>query len=455
MAARNLPPGESGGFLGLKHLAAIRANLLGFCQSLAAKHGDICHFKIGPVMTFQVSHPDVYHEVYVSKARSFHKPKRTKQVLGRWNGNGLLLNEGDSWARQRRLVQQAFMPRLLGGYAEISIQRAEKLLAQHGAGQDFELTLPLNRLTLLVVAEALFGEDLDREAEEFFHAVQDLQEIAIVDFLSGWVRPTWWPTPNRARLRKAMNFLDQLVWKMVHARRSSGKDKGDLLSKLLFAVDETGDKHGMTDRQARDEAVNLLLAGNETTATAITWSCYHLTQNLAAQARLHQELDRILGDRQPTAADYSQLEWTTAVFEEAMRLTPPVYVTSREVIEPVEIGGYAMRPGEMVQMVPYITHHDARWFSEPEAFQPERFLPTAEPPVRHAFIPFGAGPRACIGKNLAMLEGVLVLATLLRKHRIVLANDQGPVELEGQISLHPKGGMRVRLEPRERLAVSS
>jgi cytochrome P450 len=435
--------------LGLGALDRLRRDFLGHAVDLERRYGDAVYFRVGLTPLYQFTHPDQVHEVFVTKARSFYKTKRLKQVFGRWNGNGLLLNEGESWARQRRMMQPAFHPHRLKTYADLIVRRAEQLVTAAG-DDEFDVAADLNRLTLLTVAEALFGAEVSDVADRFIQEVATLQRIAIRDFTLPFLLPLWVPTAKNRRLAESIRFLDDLVLGVIARRRRSGEDRGDLLSLMLSAVDEEGGGGTMTDRQLRDESVNLILAGNETTATALSWAVYLLSEHPDVQDKLRAEIDAVLAGRSPTADDVEHLPYTAQVIDEAMRLYPPVYATSRAAIEPVEIGGYPLPRGAQVNLVPYITHRDPRWFDDPESFRPERFAPDAPRPIpAFAYYPFGAGPRACIGKGFALMEAVLVLATVASRHEIRLGEGQGRVEMETQVSLHPKGGLRVRLVPRK------
>lgn len=439
------PPGPKSGLLGLRLMSRMAGNYFQHALDLNAEFGDAVFYRVGPVSIFQFSHPDAMHEVLVEKARSFHKERRFKQVLGRWNGNGLVLNEGESWARQRRLAQQAFHPRRLRLHDRLIVREAQRLATDVAGRGDVDIAPHFSRLTLRVVVESLFGGEVDREAEAFRQAVQELQTAAMRDLGAVMIAPLWWPSAGRRRLRAAMKLLDEMVLGFIARRRADWTDRGDLLSILLSAVDEESGGR-MTDRQARDECVGLLLGGNETTSVALTWTAYLLARDPEWQQQVREEIHDAVGDRPAAYDDIANLPRLEATIKESLRLYPPAYATTRQAIEAVEIAGYPIPAGAQVHLPIYIAHHDERWWSEPETFRPERF-DCHEPRHRDAFLPFGAGPRACIGKNMAMMEAVLALATLLQQHELRLADDQGEPVMEAQISLHPKSGVRMRLEP--------
>jgi cytochrome P450 len=444
MSSREWPPGPHGGFLGLRLIARMGRDYFHHMRDVHAQFGDAAHYRVGPIHVFHFSHPEAMHEVLVAKSKSFYKPKRFKQVLGRWNGKGLVLNEGESWQRQRRLVQQAFHPRRLRMHDELIVRETRRLIGEMAGGGEANVARQFARLTLRVTAEALFGADVEELVEPFGAAVQVLQDVSMRDFGSVFMSPLWWPTAERKRLREAIKLVDDVVLGFIARRRASGEDRGDLLSILLSAVDEEGDGGGMTDRQARDESIGLLLGGNETTSVALTWTAYLLARHPHWQRQVREEVAAAVGDRPAAYDDLERLPRLEATIKEALRLYPPAYVTTREAIEPVEVAGYTIPRGAQVHLGIYITQRDERWWSEPAAFRPQRFE-QGEPKQRGAYLPFGLGPRACIGKNMAMLEATLVLATLLQAHELQLADGQGEPELEAQISLHPKAGLRMRL----------
>jgi cytochrome P450 len=370
-----------------------------------------------------------------------------KQVLSQWNGNGLVVNEGESWVRQRRLVQAAFKPQRLSTHVAAVARRAQKMADGWSGKTEVDIAVELGRLTLGVVAEALFGAVVEDKTDAFIDAVAVLNEGAISEMTAPFVLPMWAPTPDKRRMRRAVELLDGVVRGIIAERRRSGDDRGDLLSMLLLAEDEEGDGGRMTDEQARDESVNLMLGGNETTATGLTWTAHLLAEHPELQEQIRREVDEVLGGAAPTPETLPRLPQATMAFKEAMRLYPPAYMVPREAGEDVEIGGYPISRGSTVHIVPYVTQRDPRWFDEPDAFRPERFA-KEDAIHRGAYLPFGMGPRACVGRAMAMMEGPVALAVLLQRYRLRPAPGAGPVQMEAQVSLHPKGGLRMAIEAR-------
>jgi cytochrome P450 len=263
--------------------------------------------------------------------------------------------------------------------------------------------------------------------------------------------PEWLPTPANLRAKRDLEVLDRVVMGMIDQRRASGEDHGDLLSMLLLARDEEDRDRAMTDKQVRDEAMTLFIAGHETTANALAWTFYLLAQHPAAAATLRAELDAVLGGRAPMATDLPSLLYTEMVVKESMRLYPPAWIIPRYVVAPLTLNGYTVAPGSTILISPYVLHHTARHFANPERFMPERFAGAVEDSIpRYAYLPFGAGPRVCIGNSFAMMESRLVLATLLQRFELELLPGQ-VVTPRPLVTLRPRGGIQMALRARQRV----
>ncbi len=442
------PPGPPNRPFGSNHLQAIRHDLVAFGAGLQREFGDVVHFRLGSMDCYQVTHPDQIHEVLIQKARKFRKPKRLKQVFGRFEGNGLVLSEGELWARQRRLLQPAFQPSALTAHAEVVAAAATATIAQWGDRAEFDFAAAMTRLALSIVTRSLFSatvEDDDRLAS----AMDSIQRWSMRELNRIVALPRWFPLLGHPEPRYAMRFLNQLIERIVRQRRASREARADLLGRLLAAVDTEGDGQGMSERQLRDELVTLLLAGHETTGASLTWAGWLLASYPEIQERLAASVRDALGARPASFPDLPGLHSVEMAFKEAMRLHPPVYFFSREVADPVDVAGYPMRPGSQIFLFPYLTQRDPRWFPDPEVFDPWRFEPERESqrPVL-AWFPFGAGPRACIGRGFALMEGTLILATVLQNYRLTVAPEQAEPIPEWQLSLHPRGGIRLVAERR-------
>jgi cytochrome P450 len=398
---------------------------------MAREYGDVSRFRIGPQTVFQLSHPDLVKDVLVTNQRNFIKSRvlqRAKVLLG----EGLLTSEAPLHTRQRRLVQPAFHRDRLAGYAETMIEYALRSRDRWQDGQSFDVSEEMMRLTLAVVAKTLFSADVDSEAKvigEALGAVLHLFDLVMMPFSKVIERL---PLPSIRRIDQGRKTLDAIIYRIIEERRRSGRDHGDLLSMLLLAQDEEG-SGGMSNEQVRDEALTLFLAGHETTANALTWTWYLLSQHPEVEAKFHAELNDVLSGRPPAPDDFARLPYTYAVFAESIRLYPPAWGIGRMALNPYEAGGYGVAPGEIILMSPYVVHRDPRWYPDPERFDPERWTPEhrAERP-KFAYLPFGGGARVCIGEHFAWMEGVLLLATLGR----------------ALITLRPKYGMRMIVQAR-------
>ena len=433
-----------GGFWGLGFLERLRREPLRFSADLARDHGDVVDFRIGPQRVFQLTHPIHNHAVLTTKAKSFRKPRRLVKVLGQWNGNGLVVNDGASWMRQRRMIMPSFKPSALSSYVAIAVAHTEALLERWRNQTEVDAAADLARLSLGVVAESLFGAASVDVADELTEAIAILNEEGIRELSSPVVLPMWFPSPRKRRMRSAVAVLHDVVERMIEARRHDRRD--DLLSALMDAVD-ADDGEGMPERQVRDEAVNLLLGGNETTATALTWTLHAISQHPEVQTRLGEESLEQLGGRAPEAADVPNLRYAGWCLSEAMRLYPPAYVLPREAAEDVELVGVTIPRGAAVNLVPYVTQRDPRWFADPNAYRPERFA-RQDLFTEGSYLPFGLGPRACIGRRFAMMEAAVVIAMIHRELRLEpTTTGLDSVPMVAEISLHPAGALTLRPRP--------
>ena len=421
---------------------------LAFLTDLAQRYGDIARVPLGAETLYLFNHPDLIREVLVTQHRNFHKGRgleRARMLLG----TGLLTSEDEFHLRQRRLAQPAFHRQRVAAYGATMAAYAAVRRDRWRAGAVIDAHREMMALTLAIVGKTLFDADVEHEAAEIGEALATTFEA----FQFGFFLPFGellerLPLPATLRFKKARARLDTTIYRLIEERRRSGADHGDLLSMLLLAQDTEGDGGGMTDLQLRDEAMTLFLAGHETTANALTWTWYLLSQHPAVEARLHAEIDAALGGRLPTADDLTALPYTRMVLAESMRLYPPAWILGRRAVAPFEAGGYEIPARSIVLMSQFVTHRDARWFPDPERFDPERFTPDrqAQRP-KFAYFPFGGGPRVCIGEQFAWMEGVLLLVTIAQRWRLSLVPGH-PVALQPIITLRPKLGMRMAVTPR-------
>jgi cytochrome P450 len=439
------PPGPKGRLL-LGSFGDFRRDQLGFYVSCAREYGDVVAVRLGPRRALLVYHPDAIEGVLVTRSRDFVKSPAVR-LLRKVLGGGLLVAEGDSWLRQRRLVQPAFHRQRLAGYGELMVDCTERRLAEWKDGQVVDVHAEMMALTQAIVTRTLFDADVSDEAQAVGQASHVLMEDFGIRLGSVLRLPHWVPTPANLRSARAIRRLDQVVYRIIAGRRRSAEDRGDLLSILLHAQD-ADDGTRMTDRQVRDEVMTLFMAGHETTAVALSWTWYLLAQHPDVDARLAQELRTVLNGRRPTVGDLPRLPYTEMVVTESMRLYPPAYAIGREAARPSEVAGQPVRRGVIVIVPTWVVHRDARWFPAPEEFRPERWADDlARRLPRYAYFPFGGGPRQCVGSAFAMMEAVLVLATLARCFRLELAPDQR-VSPTPYVTLRPEPGVRMHLAVR-------
>jgi cytochrome P450 len=385
--------------------------------------------------------------VLVTNGRNFHKSRgleRAKRLLG----NGLLTSEGEFHLRQRRLAQPAFHKHRIASYAVTMSDYAARTSERWRDRQTLDMHTEMMRLTLGIVARTLFDADVENEAAEIGEALTRAFEsfnFAMLPFTEYLEKL---PLPSVRRFNSARDTLDRTIYRMIDERRLSGEDKGDLLSMLLMATDTEGDGGGMSDLQLRDEALTIFLAGHETTANALTWTWYLLSQHPQVEATLHAEIDAALNGRVPAYDDMPSLPYTRMVLAESMRLYPPAWAIGRRALESFDARGFTIPKRSVVLMSQYIVHRDARFFPNPERFDPDRWKPeaVAQRP-KFSYFPFGGGNRVCIGEQFAWMEGVLLIAALAQKWRMRLVSGH-PVEVQPLITLRPRHGMRMFLEKR-------
>jgi cytochrome P450 len=452
-----LPPGPKDWLCGFGNVNRLRKDPLRFLLDLGRTYGDISRFRVPlpPFYIYLVNHSDLIRDVLIAKAKSFRKIAKATRVLKEIAGDGLLISEGDIWLRQRRLVQPAFHASRMSRYAEVVVAHTRRMLDGWQSGALLNMPEEMRQLTLAIIGKALFDVELTGKAAQLSEVSRILTETTFREVVSLFTLPDWLPLPGKRRKRWALQTLDNLIGEIIRDRRASGEDKGDLLSMLLLAVDEEGDSRGMTDQQARDEAKSLFLAGHDTLAAALTWAWYAIARHPEVEARLHQEVETVLGERPATVEDLPRLQYTGMVVKESLRLYPPLWdLTTREAVSNVELGGYELPKGSWIALSPYVTQRDPRFFENPDQFDPQRFAAgRAEQIPPYAYFPFGAGPHVCIGNTFAIMEMTLVVSMILQQFRVALAPGQREVELEPDIMIRPNGGLRMAVSKRAALAM--
>lgn len=440
------PPGPKGTFFG-GHLSVFGRDPLALIERCARDYGDFVGLRFVNQPVMLVNDVNAIDFVLSSNSRQFQKTLGYRTpFMRRLFGQGLLTSEGEFWTRQRRLAQPAFHRDRIATYAQAIAQHADELLATWKPGETRSVHLDMMHLTTRVVVRTLFNSDVPREINDLGRASAAVMERFSSQWSAWRILTQFLPSPGSRRFEQVMTNLDNYIYGLIHERRASGKDTGDLLSMLLMARDDDG--QGMTDKQLRDELTTLMVAGLDTTALALTWSFYLLSQNPSAEAALSEEIQNVLGDRIPRFEDLPKLRYTEKVIKESMRLYPPAWLVGRRAMQDCEIGGYPVKAGTSVIVSQWLKHRDVRHFENPLQFKPERWNDEAVKSLpKYAYFPFGGGPRICIGYQFAMMEAVLVLAKVAQKFR--LAAPQGyTVTPWPSITLQPKNGVLLKVESR-------
>jgi cytochrome P450 len=428
-------------------LPAIARDALGFVAGLARRHpGEIVGFAVGPITIYLVAHPDHVQHVLVEDWRSFGKGgmwKAAELVLG----NGLVRSEGELWRRQRRMMQPLFSPAHLATLAGAMVGAIDEemgRLARLGPGV-VDLEREMARTTQRVLLQALFGTNLS--PEEIAQLGDDLRAaLGALDLrMFLYFLPERFPLPGDRLLRRSVASIDEATFRVVRARRQSGERRDDLLSLLLAARDE-GTDDAMSDRQLRDELVTLFLAGSDTTANAMTWLWLMLHDHPDVDRRVRAEIRDVIGDRTPVFADLERLSYTKMVVQETMRLYPSAWMFPRFADEEAVVGGYRIPARSPILLSPYVTHRDPAFWPDPERFDPERFSPErAAGRPRGAYVPFGAGPRTCIGAAFAIMEAQLITVRMAQRFRPTLAAKRRPTPVSAS-TLKARRGMPMTLD---------
>lgn len=419
---------------------------------MAAVPSDLVYYRIGPFTGYLVNHPDAIQYILRKNIHNCSKENYDYRVLKPVLGEGLLTAESDRWRRQRRLIQPAFHHQQTEAFGPKAVGAATEMLVHwdtnSARGEPIDVAGEMSRLTLRIIGEILFGTDLQDESQRVARSFQFLNADVSARLKTLFAPPLRVPTPRNLKFKRARAELDRVVHGIIASRRQNGAAKGDLLDLLLAAHGQDASARDLTNEQLRDEVITFMLAGHETTATALTWFCHLLAVHPEAARRLWHELDHVLGGRTPEVADLPGLGYLDKVVQEVLRLYPPVWIISRKAIHADEIGGFPVPAGTVVLLCQYAMHRHPGYWENPDQFDPERFSPQRSQ-GRHpfAYFPFGGGPRLCIGNHLAMMEIKLIAATIAQHYRLDLAAGH-PVEAEALVTLRPRHGMKVRLRPR-------
>ncbi len=417
----------------------------------AAEYGDIVRLPITRQRMFLVNHPDFIKDIFVTRQKQFKKGRGLEQIK-KLLGEGLLTSEDPIHLRQRRLIQPAFHRQRIAAYGQDMTRCAREASACWASGETRDMSEEMMHLALAVVGKTLFSAEVSGETSEIGDAVTEIISLFHLLMLPMADLLERLPLPSVRRFKAARARLDATIYRLIEEHRAAGEDRGDLLSMLLLARDEDGGGR-MTDVQVRDEALTIFLAGHETTANALAWTWYLLSQHPDAEAQFHAELDAALAGRTPTLDDLPRLPYTRRVLAESLRMYSPAWVVGRRVLSDYAIenktGSDVLRRGDIVLMAQAVMHFDARFWTNPDRFDPDRWTPEADAArPNFAYFPFGGGPRVCIGEQFAWMEVMLLLATLGQQWQMRLAPGQ-IIAGKPIITLRPKFGMRMVLTRRE------
>jgi cytochrome P450 len=441
-------PGPRGSLL-MGNLPALKQDRLNFMVELV-KYGPVSKFRAGPASFIQISSPEGIQHVLVANNANYDKKASSFEPMRDLIGNGLLLSDGDLWRKQRRLMQPVFHTKKIQAFADMMSEEISSVLDRweqvSATGQALNIQQEMMRLTLSIITRALFNQRIGDESGSIGADLTTLLEDSIYRFDHPFYPPRNIPTPRNRRYQQAKARVFAVIDELIESRRSTIGEHNDLLDLLMLVQDEeTG--QGMSSEQLRYELATLFIAGHETTALLLSWAFYMLAQHPEMQARLQSEAEQVLGGHMATLDDLPNLKYTRMVIDETLRLYPPAWLTNRRAINADEVEGYSIPAGAELTISPYATHHDPALWPDPFRFDPERFTPERSAGRhRYAYIPFGAGPRVCIGNNFAILETQLILAATAQRYCLELVPGR-PVEMEALITLRPKDGPWMTVHP--------
>lgn len=431
-------------------LRRMQSDPLGLYTQARQDYGDYVRLRVVPGFhCYLLTHPDAVEHVLHKSHKNYRKPDIFYKSVGLLVGDGLFTNEGEPWLNQRRLAQPAFHSQYLAQLCPLMVQAAETFVREQeaGVGQPIDILDGMMKLGLRIASTTLFSADISGDADAtgkafraaFAHVSNRLNSLQLI--------PNWFPTKSNRSFAQVKRLLDRTVMELIAGRRNNPSKPHDLLTMLLNAKDEqTGES--MPQRLLMDEVLTLLTAGHENVGAALSWTWYLLGQHPDVQNDVYEEVHARLQDRSPTIDDLPHLPLVKAVFEESMRLYPPGWGELRETISADEINGFAIPAKAIIILCQWVTHRHPDFWEEPERFKPERFLSSSSANRhRFAYFPFGGGPRICIGMQFALIEGPLVLATILQRFRVQLVSDH-PIEPDATFTLRPKHGVKVILHPR-------
>lgn len=437
----------TGGYPFIGNIPAFNRDRLGFLRRMA-REGDVCGMRFGPFPVILFNRPEHVQSILVEHAYDFDKGIAVHNTFRPAIGDGIFSSEGEFHRRQRKIMAPPFQPRHIASYAEIIGHYGEQIQQTWADGSIININQQTTNLTMSIIGKALFDADVFSEADELGAAMSVTLEYISHNLSTLLPPPYSWPTPGHRRVHKAAAVLRQRIQRFIDERRASPLERNDFLSILLQARDEEGQP--MSDEQVMAECLTLFGAGHETTATALTWAWYLLCQHPDIYEQVRQEVDSVLQGRTPGYTDLARLPYCLQVLKESMRLYPPAYGFSRRALKEVEIDGYLVPKNWIVLLAPYTLHRREEFFPQPETFDPTRFTPEREKLLpRYAYMPFGAGPRICIGMHFALMEGHLLLATLAQRASFTLLPNQTiKIDPVHNLTLRPAGAVNMQVKKR-------
>lgn len=442
------PPGPSSRWWGLPLLAAMKRDYLGFTTQLQRDHGDISYMRLGHERAYDLMSPDLVREALVTHADALIRWERGIEVFAQVFGQSVLVTEGPVWQRQRRMLMAAFMPKQLAGYATLMTSAAQDAFAQLIPPGQTSARIPMDalwsRVAMDVILRTMFSRSAQEDSQAAIAATQTLSADAFKEMFLPFSLPDWLPLPGKAAKRHAIRSLRQLIQRHIDERHADlaanphAPAASDLLGRLLALRDGvTGE--ALSPQEVFDQCMVSFQAGHETSATALLWWSRLMAEHPTVAQRAQEEVATVLGGQTPGPEHMAQLPWLTATLKEAMRLYPPVAaIMSRRTTAPITVGGWQVPQGAMLRITPWLLHHDERWFTQANAFKPERFMEGAPAIPKGAWMPFGAGPRVCLGQHFAMMEMTLLAAMLLQRYRLSLPADAAPSTPDLQVTLRPR-----------------
>jgi enediyne biosynthesis protein E7 len=418
-------------------------------------YGDVVRYR-GPISLISIAHPDHVQYILRDNAANYHHADFEIKKLQPTFRNGLVTSQGEFWARQRKMMQPTFHRERVDSFVSMMADTTAETLEQWQHLQDgnrlVDMRIEMQRLTLRILTNAVFSSDWADEAEKIIEAVTIANEYTNKRLLSPVDPPEWAPLPSVKEFNRVRQMVDDLVYGLIADRRQS-QPKDDILSLLLDARDDEG--RGMSDLELHDELISLIFAGHETVSVCLTWTWYHLSKDPSCAQKVRDEVDELLGDRAPTREEVRQMQYIWQVLQEALRMYPPIWVIPRTPLQEDVIDGYRLEPGAMLFISPYVVHRHSSFYDNPESFDPERIAPeNTSSWHRYQYIPFGGGPRKCIGHEFAMLEMTIIVAMVTQRFRLDLLPGH-PVYPKPMVTLRPAHGMPMIISPRGAKAQTS